>query len=1122
MQCPRCQTWNREEARFCRRCGARLDDGDTESGDAADTHFCDLCGANLALTSVTHLSDHELADAAGAYRPAAQLLETERKQVTVLFADISGSTKLIAGRDPEEANRLLEPVIKVMMDSVHMYGGTVTQIRGDEIMALFGAPLYHEDHSLRACYAALHMHENIARATPDLNPGLDPSIRLHVGVSTGEVLVGTLSSDFDKGYSAAGEVIHLGARLQQMAQPGTTLCAGETIKLAEGFVEATSLGHRVIRGLISPVEVFELNRARPRRVRFHAAADRGLSPFLGREKEWEALKRQLQRAGGGSGQVVALVGDAGIGKSRLVWEFIHSPLARDWQVLETGGVSYGRDIPYLPILTLLKSHLDIADLDSEAVVARKVGDRLSALGEGGAETRSAILSLLSVKVDDPGWAAMDPLRRREAINRAFVELLRRQSQTGPLMLVVEDLHWLDAETQSLLDAVVAALTETRILLLVNYRPNHDCAWKASPSFITLPLAPLSSGSAGLLATTLLGNNESTRALRSELVERTAGNPFFLEECVRALVDSKTVQGKPGAFRLAGDTLRLQVPASVRAVIGARIDRLRSSDKRLLQAAAAIGSRFALPVLSVIAHERSQEILHARLIRLRDAGLIYESTLFPEIEYSFTHALTQDVAYEGLLQDRRRRLHGEIVEAIERVYAGRLPEHVERLADHACRGEVWEKALTYARRAGQKAAAQSAYLEAITHFEQALAAVAALPRTTDRLAEAIDIRFELRNAFFPLGQIERDLEHLRQAEPLASELEDRHRLAWISVYIGRDLSLLGNPDQALEAGSRALALAPGIEDPSLRVLANAYISQAHYALGDYRTSARIMAEQIGAIPAGGVQHSYGLPGPAAVFFRAWLLWDLARLGRFEEGSALSAELLQVATATERPLGLTVAQYSRGFLLLHKGELGDAIPLLEEALELCRKWGFAAWFTNIASSLGYAYALAGSADAGLDLLEQAVERTRSLGIMVSHAIELTWLAEALLAAGRDSLARSRAQSAVEVARRYKERGNEAEALRVRGEVALQGEPHDLAAANADLEAALALAGECGMKPVMARCHLSLAVLSPEGKTHQNAAETLLRETGMKHWPQSRPAVRAVAGALPLDGTRRPFRA
>ncbi|HUN47736.1 MAG TPA: AAA family ATPase [Stellaceae bacterium] len=1111
MRCPRCQTSNRDEARFCRRCGVQLDDGELDAGDAGDAHFCDLCGANLALTAVTHLSDHA---------PAARLLESERKQVTVLFADISGSTKLIAGRDPEDANKLLEPILRVMTDSVHIYGGTVTQIRGDEIVALFGAPLYHEDHALRACYAALHMHESIARATPELDPGLDRAIRLHLGVSSGEVLVGTMASDFDKGYSAAGEVIHLGARLQQMAQPGTTLCAGETIKLAEGFLEATSLGHRVMRGLIAPVEVFELIRARPRRVRFHAAADRGLSPFLGRQKEWDALQRQLQRADGGEGQVAALVGDAGIGKSRLVWEFVHSPLTRGWQVLEAGGVSYGRDIPYLPIVALLKGCFDIADRDGEAVVAQKVADRLRALGEERAETLSPLLSLLAVKVTDPDWLAMDPLRRREAMSQAFVRLIERQSREAPLILVVEDLHWLDSETQGMLDALVAALPGARILLLANYRPDYVCPWTSSPSFTALPLAPLSTGSAGLLLTTLLGNSESTRALRGELIERTAGNPFFLEECVRALADSNALQGRPGAFRLAGDALRLQVPASVRAVLGARIDRLRSSDKRLLQAASAIGSRFALAVLSAVAHERSQEVLHARLVRLRDAGLVYESALFPEVEYSFTHALTQEVAYEGLLQDRRRGLHAETVAAIERVYAERLPEHVEMLAYHAFKGEVWEKAATYARRAGQKAAAQSAYREAITHFEQSLVALPRLAKTAETLAAAVDTRFELRNALFPLGQIERDLGHLRAAEPLASELADPHRLAWISVYIGRDLSLLGNPDQALEAGSRALALAPAVDDPSLRVLAHAYMSQAHYALGDYATSARIMEEQIRAIPAGGVQHSYGLPGPAALFFRAWLIWDLARLGRFKEGLALATELMEVASAAERPLGLTVAQYSHGLLLVHQGDLAGAIPLLEQALERCRKWGFAAWFTNIASSLGYAYALAGRPSAGIDLLEQAVERTRSLGIMVSHAVELAWLAEACLAGGQGGAASLHAGTAVEVARRYKERGNEAEALRVRGTVALIGEPRDPSAGIADLDAALALAADCGMQPVMARCHLALAAARHQlgedalAATHQDAAAALFDSMDMRPWP-------AVAKAF-QDSRRRSSRA
>ncbi|HZS82232.1 MAG TPA: AAA family ATPase [Stellaceae bacterium] len=1100
MQCPHCHTDNRAEASFCRGCGRKLGTaGRPGDGAQGDSYFCDTCGANLALASLSHGNGLPLA---GAPEFPGAALESERKQVTVLFADITNSTKLIAGRDPEEARELLDPVIEAMMDSVHIYGGTVNQIQGDGIMALFGAPLYHEDHAVRACYAALHLHENLARAEGMAQRAGMP-VQAHIGISSGEVLVRTITSDLSKGYNAVGEMIHLGARLQQLARPGATLCSSETIRLAGGLVAANTNGHTVIKGLLSPVEVFELVGARAAQSRVHAAAAQGLTPFLGREREHEALRLCLHRAAAGHGQVAALVGEAGIGKSRLVWEFVRSPATGGWLMLEAGGVSYGRDIPYLPIITLLKTCFELGDQDDAAAIGRKVGDKLRALGAAAEHASSAILALLGIEVDDPAWRAMDPLRRRETIGKAVVQLLCRLSQRSPLIVVVEDLHWIDSETQMLLEALVAALAAQPILLLVNYRPGYHPGWPEGAPVTALEIEPLTRDMARHLARLLLGDDETVRNLQTELVERTEGNPFFLEESVRALAEARLLEGKPGAFRLAEGFSKPQVPASVRAVLGARIDRLAPADKRLLQAAAAIGSKFPLTLLRQLVKEEEQETLHGRLARLKEARLIFESSLYPELQYSFGHTLTQEVAYESLLQSRRRELHARIGEAIEALYAGRISEHLETLAYHAFRGEIWEKAASYARRAGQKAAAQSAYREAVAHFEQSLAAFAKLAPREDRLAAAIDTRFELRNALFPLGKINRDLEHLREAERLAGTLADRGRLAWISAYIARDLSLLGNPDEALEAGERALELTHEIGDDDLRVLINAYIGQAHYALGNYRRSAEIMAEQVRAIPADGLHLRFGLPGPAAVFFRAWLVWAVARRGRFAEAAPLAEDMLKVAAATDQPLCLTVAQYSHGFLLLHRADFAAAIPILERSLELCRDWGFSAWFTNIASSLGYAYAAVGRCEEGLDLLGQAIRQTRAIGIMVSHANEVAWLAEASLAAGRSEEGKRHAEAAIELARQYKEKGNEAEALRIRGEAGSRGGAAEREAAVDSFLAALSLAESCEMKVTALRCHLGLARAYrrggqwPAAGPHLAAAQALLQEPGMEHW-------------------------
>jgi class 3 adenylate cyclase/tetratricopeptide (TPR) repeat protein len=926
-------------------------------------------------------------------------LDNERKQITVLFADISGSTQLINGRDPEVAWALIKPLIQVMVDAVGMYGGTVNQILGDGIMALFGAPASLEDHALRACCAALRMHQAVAHAFASVDGGADAyfasaGVRIHVGIATGEVLVGTVGPELGGTYSAVGDVIHLASRLLHTAEPGETLCAAGTIRQAGELVTATAVGEVELRGLPGPVPVYRLLGARSARGRFHARAARGgLSPFLGRDTELALLRDRLARARDGQGQAVTLMGDAGIGKSRLVWELTHSPQIEGWRVLEAGGVFYGRDIPHHPVAELLRTIFEIGELDDEVDTQRKVAERLKALGEPLQEARAGILALLSIDPGTRDWAELDPQRRREAARDAFRRVVTRLSEERPLLLVVEDLHWADDETRALLAGLPGLIAGSRILLLADYRAEGgDPGWPDDEANVTrLALAPLSVANTQLLVERVLGDPSTLALLGEELVERTAGNPFFLEETVRALIEEKVLEGEPGAFHTAGPRPDLRVPASVQAVLAARIDRLAPLEKRLLQAASVIGNRFPLVLVRALLPDAPHETLLNLLFRLEDAGLIHESDLYPEPHYVFAHALTREVAYDGLLRNRRRQLHAEIVQGIEQLHATRLAEQVETLVYHAAQGEVWNRLALYGRQAGQRASARSAYHEAIRYFEQALLGLARLPPSAGAFAEAIDVRFELRNAFFPLGEVTADLLSMREAERLAAELQDRRRLAWASAFLARDLSLLGQPKEALVASQRAMALADEAGEADLRVLTRSYIGQAHY--------------------------------------------------------------------------------SRGFALVHQGRFEAAIPLLEQGLRLCRKWGFAAWFTNLASTLGHALARVGRTEEGMDLLWQAIKQTRAIGIMVSHANEVAWLAEAHLVRGELAEAARHAQAALELARRYQERGNEANALRLLGEVAIRLEDADSSVAEGHFHAALAAACACRMRPVAEACRAGL---------------------------------------------------
>ena len=706
-------------------------------------------------------------------------LEGERKQVTVLFADLKGSMELLADRDPEEARQLLDPVLERLMAAVHRYEGTVNQVMGDGIMALFGAPIAHEDHAVRACYAALAMQEAIRRYSEEVRRAHGVEVQIRVGLNSGEVVVRAIGNDLHMDYSAIGQTTHLAARMEQLAPPGSIRLTAETLRLAEGWVQVTPLGPVPVKGLSAPVEVCELVGAGPARTRLQVFAARGLTPFVGRQAELAALHAAMEQAEAGHGQVVAVIGEPGIGKTRLFHEFTHASRTQGWLLLESSSTSYGKATPYLPVIDLLKAYFQIEDRDDGRRVREKLTGRLLTLDPTLGPTLPAFLTLLEVPVEDPAWQALDPAQRRQRTLDALKRLLLRESQVQPLLLVFENLHWIDTETQAFLDGLVESLPAARLLLLGNYRPEYQHGWGQKTYYTQLRLDPLPPASAEALLQSLLGDDPGLEPLKQRLIERTQGNPFFLEESVRTLVETQVLVGNQGAYRLARALPSIQVPATVQAVLAARIDRLPPEEKQLLQTAAVIGTEVPLALLQAIA-EVPEEPLRLGLTHLQAAEFLYETRLFPEHEYTFKHALTQQVAYETLLQERRRALHARIVEALEALAGERVAEQVERLAHHALRGEVWDKALAYCRQAGEKAMARSAHREAVGSFEQALSALPHLPETRDTREQAIDLRLALRTALLPSGDSGRILAYLREAEALAEALDDPRRLGQVSA------------------------------------------------------------------------------------------------------------------------------------------------------------------------------------------------------------------------------------------------------------------------------------------------------------------------------------------------------
>jgi class 3 adenylate cyclase/tetratricopeptide (TPR) repeat protein len=1042
-------------------------------------------------------------------------LEGERKQVTVLFADLKGSMELLADRDPEEARQLLDPVLERLMAAVHRYEGTVNQVMGDGIMALFGAPIAHEDHAVRACYAALAMQAAIRHYSAEVRRVHGLEVQIRVGLHSGEVVVRTIGNDLHMDYSAIGQTTHLAARMEQLAPPGTIRLTAETLRLAEGWVQVTPLGPVPVKGLSASVEVCELIGAGPARTPLQAFAARGLTPFVGRQAELAALHQALQQSGAGRGQIVAVIGEPGVGKTRLFHEFTHASRPQDWLLLESRSTSYGKATPYLPVIDLLKAYFQLEDRDDGRRIREKLTGRLLTLDPALGSTLSAFLTLLEGPVEDPQWQTLDPAQRRQHTLGALKRLILRESQMQPLLLVFENLHWIDAETQVFLDGLVESLPTARLLLLVNYRPEYQHGWGHKTYYTQLRLDPLPPASAEAMLQSLLGDDAGLEPLKQRLIERTQGNPFFLEESVRTLVETQVLVGDQGAYRLGKALPSIQVPATVQAVLAARIDRLPPEEKQLLQTAAVIGTEVPLTLLQTMA-EVPEEALRLGLAHLQAAEFLYETRLFPESEYTFKHALTQQVAYETLLQERRRTLHTRIVESLEALAGDGGTEQVERLAHHALRGDVWAKALAYCRQAGEKAMTRSAHREAVGYFEQALSTLAQLPETRDTREQAIDLRLALRSALFPSGDSERIVTYLREAETLAAALNDHHRLGQIAGFLSAHFRNQGAYDQSIAAAQRALTLATADEDVVLQALANQFLGAAYWGQGDYLRAIDCLGQTAMSLSGAQRHERFGQAILPSVQARAFLAACHAELGRFTEGNVLGEEGLQIAETVAHPSSLMWAYYGIGLLSFCQGNLRRALTRLERAMGICQEANLSIFFPRMAAALGAAYTLSGHVADAVALLTQSMEQTMAMDMAGFQTLCSLPLGEVHLLAGCLEEAYDHAERTLALARKHQERGNEAYALRLLGEIAAHRALPEVALAAAHYQQALALAQDLGMRPLAAHCHRGLGTLyantvqREQARTELSVALELYRAMEMTFWlPQTEAALAQVHG-------------
>jgi class 3 adenylate cyclase/predicted ATPase len=991
-----------------------------------------------------HLADRIRAEQAA--MEARGAADGERKTITALFADLKGSTALIEGLDPEDARAVIDPALQLMMDAVHRYEGYVAQALGDGIFALFGAPIAHEDHAQRALFAALRMQDEMRRYGDALRMKGSPPLEMRVGVNTGEVVVRSIrKDDLHTDYVPVGHSTNLAARMEQLANAGSILVSAYTHRLTDGYFAFKDLGLTQLKGVEAPLQVYEVLGAGPLRTKLQVAARRGLTRFVGRQSELDQLQRALAQAKAGHGQIISVMGEPGLGKSRLFYEF--KLLSQSGcLVLDAYSVSHGKASPYLPVIELLKSYFDITREDDERKRREKITGKVLTLDRSLEDALPYLFPLLGI--DDPtaSLQQMDPQIRRRRTFAALKRVFLRESLNQPLILLFEDLHWIDSETQGVLDTLSDGVASAKVLLLVNYRPEYRPEWGQKTYYTQLRLVPLGRTEAEEFLDELLGTTVGAQqaaplqVLKRLILEKTEGTPFFMEEIVQELVERGVLvhDGVGARLRLGSPAGQaslppdLHIPTTVQGVLAARIDRLAPEEKALLQQLAVIGREFPVSLLRQVITQPEEE-LYRLLASLQHKEFLYEQPAFPEVEYLFKHALTQEVAYGTVLQERRKALHERTAQAIEALYHERLEDHYSDLAHHYSRSGNTPKAVEYLQLAGQQAAQRSANTEAIRHLSSALELLRTLPDTLERAQQELTLQIALGAPLIATqGYGVTEVEHAyTRARELCQQVGETPQL--FSALLGLSVFHMVRAEYrtARELGEQGLRLAQRVQDPAFITGAYSMLGMILCNLGEL-TLAHAHAEQGMALYDPRQPRSYLDHGVGCLSVAAWTLW---LLGYPDQALKRSEEMLSLAQALSHPSSLGLALFFAAELRQFRREAQVAQVQAEAAIAFSTAQGLPTWLANGTVLRGGALAAQGEGEAGITQLRQGLAAHRATGEEVGRPYFLALLAEAYGRERQTEEGLTVLAEALVAVNKTEEHWCEAELYRLKGELTLQ---------------------------------------------------------------------------------------
>jgi class 3 adenylate cyclase/predicted ATPase len=994
--------------------------------------------------------------------------------VTALFADIKGSTELMEDLDPEEARAIVDPALKLMIEAVRRYDGYVVQSTGDGIFALFGAPVAHEDHPQRALYAALRMQEELKRYSAKIVAEGSTPIQGRVGVNTGEVVVRSIQTGAGQvEYTPIGHTTNLASRMQTAAPVGSIAVSEATRRLCEGYFILKPLGATRVKGVSEPVNVYEVTGLGPLRTRLQRSVGRGLTKFVGRQREMDALKHAAEQAKNGRGQIVAAMAEPGVGKSRLFFEFKATSQA-GWMVVETFSVSHGKASAYLPVIDLLRNYFKIANEDDERTRREKVTGRVVALDRSLEDTLPYLFSLLGIAEGDDPLAQMDGQIKKRRTLEAIKRIALRESLNQPLMVVFEDLHWIDEQTQELLNLLADSIGTAKILLLVNYRPEYSHQWNSKTYYTQLRLDPLGKESADEMLSALLGDGPELEPLKRLIIERTEGTPFFMEEIVQSLFEDGVLV-RNGAVKLAKSMNAVKVPATVQGVLAARIDRLPPEEKELLQTLAVLGREFPLGLVRRVTLKGDDD-LNRMLSELQLAEFIYEQAAVGDTEYIFKHALTQEVAYNSLLIERRKLLHERAGLALESIFAGQLEDHLDELAHHYSRSDNLEKAVEYLERAGQQALQRSAYAHAISGLSAAIDLLQKLPDGPESIQRELLLQLALGPALmavkgFAAPQAERAYSRARELCERLGQTRELF-LALFGLWIVNILR--GHIPRAYELAEQLLRRAQSAHDPGLLLLAESTLGQTWFSMGEFLRAREHLEMAISlydperplAFRHGGVD-----AGVIGLSYVAWTLWQL---GYPDQALKRSNEALALAQALSHPFSLAFAAVFAGLLRQHRREASATQKHAEGLIALSAEHGFTYWSAYATGLRGWAMAELGHNEEGIAQMQEGLAASRATGAGLNQPYFLTLLAEACGEQGRLDDGLSALTEALVAANEHEDRRYGAETHRLRGELLLRQKPSNTPEAQLCFERAIEIARTQSAKSLELRATTSLARL------------------------------------------------